>query len=65
MVSVRHAPEPGTIAAQLDDGSALLAAAQPDPTPKKRMPAIMDLHLLPDMGRMTGRLRSAAIMRTT
>jgi hypothetical protein len=28
--------------------------------PIERVPAIMDLHLLPDMGRMTGRLQSAA-----
>jgi hypothetical protein len=28
-------------------------------TPIECMPAVMDLDLLPDMGRMTGRLRSA------
>jgi hypothetical protein len=33
---------------------ALLATVPPDTTPIKRMPAIMDLDLLPDMGRMTG-----------
>ncbi len=44
-------------------GITLFAAANPDTTPKERVPLIMDFHLLPDMGRMTWRLRSAA--RTT
>jgi hypothetical protein len=35
-------------------GSALLVALAPDTTPIQRVPAIMDLDLLPDMGRMTG-----------
>jgi hypothetical protein len=35
-------------------GEALLAAVLPDTTPIKRMPAIVDLDLWPDMGRMTG-----------
>ena len=33
---------------------ALLDAAQLDPTPVQRMPTVMDLDFLPDMGRMTG-----------
>jgi hypothetical protein len=49
---------------RLDVGNAasitLLAAANPDTTPKERVPPIMDFHLLPDMGRMTERLRSDA-----
>ena len=44
---------------RLDVGNAarttLLAVANPDTTPKERVPPIMDLHLLPDMGRMTER----------
>jgi hypothetical protein len=32
---------------------ALLAPDQPDRVPMKRMPAIMDLDVLPDMGRIT------------
>jgi hypothetical protein len=32
---------------------ALLAVVSPNPTSIQRMPAIMDLDLLPDMGRMT------------
>jgi len=39
---------------------ALLAAKAPDATPVKGVPAIMNLDLLPDMGRMTGRLPLAA-----
>ncbi len=35
---------------------ALFAAMAPDTMPIKGVPAIMDLDLLPDMGRMTGRL---------
>jgi hypothetical protein len=35
----------------------LLAALAPDTTPEERVPAIVDLDLLPDMGRMAGRLR--------
>src|SRR6476660_6663302 len=31
-----------------------------NPPPIQRMPAVMNLNLLPDMGRMTVRLRSAA-----
>jgi len=31
-----------------------------NPAPIQRMPAVMDLNLLPDMGRMTARLPSAA-----
>ena len=37
-------------------GDALLATVLPDTTPVERVPAIMDLDLLPDTGRMTGRL---------
>ena len=37
-------------------GSALLATLAPDAATIKGVPAIMDLDLLPDMGRMTGRL---------
>ena len=33
-----------------------------NPAPIQRMPAVMDLNLLPDMGRMTARLRSIAKM---
>jgi hypothetical protein len=33
-----------------------LAVLLPDPPPMQRMPTVMDLDLLPDMGRMTGRL---------
>jgi hypothetical protein len=35
-------------------GEALLAAMLPHTTPIQRMPAIVDLDLWPDMGRMTG-----------
>jgi hypothetical protein len=42
---------------------ALLDILAPNAAPIERVPAIMDLDLVPDMGRMTGRLRSAA--RTT
>lgn len=35
-------------------GEALLAAVLPDTTSIQRMPAIVDLDLWPDMGRMTG-----------
>ena len=49
---------------RLDVGNAarttLLAVANPDTTPKERVPPIMDFHLLPDMGRMTERLRRDA-----
>jgi hypothetical protein len=40
---------------EMDDAArtALLAVISPDPTPTKRVPAIMDLDLLTDMGRMT------------
>ena len=38
-------------------GDTLLAAAEAHPMPEEGMPAIMDYDLLPDMGRMTGRLR--------
>jgi hypothetical protein len=38
----------------------LLAALAPDTTPEERVPAIVDLDLLPDMGRMAGRLPSGA-----
>ena len=31
-----------------------------DPPPIQRVPAVMDLNFLPDMGRMTARLRSTA-----
>ena len=33
---------------------------KPKTAPIERVPAIMDFDLLPDMGRMTGRLRLAA-----
>ena len=39
---------------------ALLTAMASNTTPIKGVPAIMDLDLLPDMGRMSGRLRLAA-----
>jgi len=35
-------------------GYALLAVMPPDTAPEKRVPAVMDLNFLPDMGRMTG-----------
>ena len=38
--------------------AALLAVVQTDTTPVERMPAVVDLNFLPDMGRMTGRWRS-------
>ena len=38
-------------------GSALLAPLAPDAATIESVPAIPDLDLLPDMGRMTGRLR--------
>jgi hypothetical protein len=41
-------------------GYALLATATPNAAPIECVPAIMDLDLLPDMGRMTGRLLSGA-----
>jgi hypothetical protein len=41
-------------------GYALLATLAPDAAAIEGVPAILDLDLLPDMGRMTGRLRSAA-----
>jgi hypothetical protein len=40
--------------------SAAFAVVPPNPTPMERMPAVMDLDLRPDMGRMTPRLPSAA-----
>jgi hypothetical protein len=40
--------------------NALFAVTAPDRTPIKGMPAIVNLDLLSDMGRMTGRLRSVA-----
>lgn len=39
-------------------GDTLLAAAEANPLPTERVPAIMDDDFLPDMGRMTGRLPS-------
>jgi hypothetical protein len=39
---------------------ALLDILAPNAAPIERVPAIMNLDLVPDMGRMTGRLRSAA-----
>ena len=39
---------------------ALLDILTPNAAPIQRVPAVMDLDLLPDMGRMTARLRSAA-----
>ena len=39
-------------------GCALLATLTPDAAPIECVPAIMNLDLLPDMGRMTGRLQS-------
>ena len=44
-------------------GAAVLAAIEPDATPIERVPAIVNLDLLPDMGRMTARWRWGA--RTT
>ena len=38
-------------------GATLLTAAQANATPVERMPAVMDDDVLPDMGRMTWRLR--------
>jgi hypothetical protein len=38
---------------------ALLAVLPPDATPVEGMPAIEDFNFLPDMGRMTRRLRLA------
>ena len=35
-------------------GKALLTVMPPDTAPIERVPAVMDLNLLPDMGRMTG-----------
>jgi len=42
---------------------ALFAVIAADAAPVERMPAVVNLHLMPDMGRMTLRLRWAA--RTT
>jgi hypothetical protein len=39
----------------LPDG-ALFAVASPDAAPIERVPPVMNLNFLPDMGRMTGRL---------
>jgi hypothetical protein len=39
---------------------AVLDILAPKPAPIECVPAIMDLDVLPDMGRMTGRLRLAA-----
>jgi hypothetical protein len=39
---------------------ALLDILAPNAAPIERVPAIMDLDLVPDMGRMTGRLTSPA-----
>jgi hypothetical protein len=41
---------------------ALLAVVAPNPAPIERMPAVVDLNFLADMGRMSGRLLWAAIM---
>src|SRR5689334_14829852 len=41
-------------------GYALLATLAPSAAPIECVPAIMDLDLLPDMGRMTGRMLSGA-----
>jgi hypothetical protein len=35
-------------------GKALLTVMPPDTAPIERVPAVMDLNFLPDMGRMTG-----------
>jgi hypothetical protein len=42
-------------------GATLLDAAEANATPVEGMPAIMDYDFLPDMGRMTRRLRETAI----
>jgi hypothetical protein len=41
-------------------GGPLLDVLAPNPAPIQRVPAVMDLNLPPDMGRMTARLPSAA-----
>ncbi|QRM32348.1 hypothetical protein [Microvirga sp. VF16] len=41
-------------------GDTVLRAAEENTPPIQRMPATMDDHFLPDMGRMTRRLRSGA-----
>jgi hypothetical protein len=38
-------------------GEALFAVMPPDATPRERVPTVVNDDLLPDMGRMTGRLR--------
>jgi hypothetical protein len=40
-------------------GNALFTVVPPNPTPMERVPAVVDLDLRPDMGRMTPRLPSA------
>jgi hypothetical protein len=40
-------------------GNALFAVVPPNPTPVERVPAVVNLDLRPDMGRMTPRLPSA------
>jgi hypothetical protein len=39
-------------------GNALFTVVPPNPTPMERVPAVVDLDLRPDMGRMTPRLPS-------
>ena len=48
---------------EVDDGArcTLLAALAPDRTPIEGVPAIVDLDLLPDMGRMVGRSQEVAV----
>jgi hypothetical protein len=50
---------------KVDNGSryTLLGALAPGTTPIESVPAIMDLNLLPDMGRMAGRSLSTARTR--
>ena len=51
---------------EVDNGAGytLLAALASDTTPVEGVPAIVDLDLLPDMGRMAARSPSIAIMRS-